>query len=253
MIELHGVTLSHGEKTVLHVDELTLPHGRVTAVVGRNGCGKSTLLKALVGIHPYSGSIRLDGDELSSLPHRERARRMAYLPQVLSTPAMSVETLVGHGRFARLGPLQALGTADRMAVQQALELTDLWDLRHRAVRDLSGGERQRAFIAMAVAQDTPMILLDEPGAHLDVTYRLEVARLMRRLADEGRGVVVTSHDLPEVFAVADDVCVINCETITAHGEVDRIVSDSALLRDAMGVCVTRVEDDQLLLPYALSR
>ena len=137
MIELREVTLGYGEQVLLRVDELTLPRGRITAVIGRNGCGKSTLLRALVGVLPYGGSIRLDGDELRSLSHRERARRVAYLPQTLSTPAMSVHTLVGHGRFARLGPLQSLSRADRSAIQQAMELTDVWELRHALVRDPS--------------------------------------------------------------------------------------------------------------------
>ena len=252
MIELREVTLGYGERVLLRVDELMLPRGRITAVIGRNGCGKSTLLRALVGVLPYGGSIRLDGDELRSLSHRERARRVAYLPQTLLTPAMSVHTLVGHGRFARLGPLQSLSRADRSAIQQAMELTDVWELRHALVRDLSGGERQRAYLAMAIAQDTPMLLLDEPGAHLDVSHRLEAARIMRQLANEGRGVVVTSHDLPEAFSGCDDICIVNHETIVAQGAVDSIAADETLLRDAMGVCVRRVEGEDLVHPYSLS-
>ena len=253
MIELSNVTLAYGERQILNIPSLTLPQGRVTAVIGRNGSGKSTLLRALVGLLPYEGSIRLDGDELRDLAHRTRARRVAYLPQLLSVPAMNVQTLVGHGRFARLGPLQSLGRADHDAIERAMELTDSWDLRHKLVKDLSGGERQRAYLAMVIAQDTPMLLLDEPGAHLDVGHRIEASRIMRQLAADGRGVVVTSHDLPEAFAACDDVCVVNRETIAAARSVDSVVADKALLRDAMGVSVRKTEGEDLLFPYALAR
>ena len=248
MIELVDVIISYRGHDALAIPEASFGNGKVTAVVGRNGSGKSTLLRALAGIIPYRGSIRVDGDELSGIPHRERARRTAYLPQTLSTPAMDVATLVGHGRFSRLGPLRAMGADDRSAVQRAMELTDVWELRDRPVSELSGGERQRAYLAMVVAQDAPMLLLDEPGAHLDVAHRRDVARIMRRLADEGKGVVVASHDLPEMFAVCNEACVINRGTIGAWGDT----GNDGLLLDAMGVCVRRIEGDGLLFPYALS-
>ena len=120
--------------------------------------------------------------------------------------------------------------------------------RERMARE----ERQRAYLAMAIAQDTPMLLLDEPGAHLDVSHRLEAARIMRQLANEGRGVVVTSHDLPEAFSGCDDICIVNHATIVAQGTVDSIAADEALLRDAMGVCVRRVEGEDLVHHYSLS-
>ncbi|MDI9590295.1 MAG: ABC transporter ATP-binding protein [Acidobacteriota bacterium] len=253
MIGLRDVRVGYGERAVLQVDDLALAPGRITAVIGSNGCGKSTLLRALVGLLPYGGSIRVCGDELRDLPHRERARRVAYLPQVLQAPAMTVRTLVGHGRFSRLGPLQALGEGDERAIRHAMDLCDVWQLRDRAVRDLSGGERQRAYLAMAIAQDAPMLLLDEPGAHLDVAHRLATHRIMRLLASEGKGVVVTSHDVTETFTVCDDVCLIGRGTIKAYGEADRIVTEQDLLADALGVRVRRVEGEGLLFPYALVR
>ena len=114
MIELVDVIISYRGHDALAIPEASFGNGKVTAVVGRNGSGKSTLLRALAGIIPYRGSIRVDGDELSGIPHLERARRTAYLPQTLSTPAMDVATLVGHGRFSRLGPLRAMGADDRL-------------------------------------------------------------------------------------------------------------------------------------------
>lgn len=251
MIELRDIRVGYRGHEILAVDDLTFERGRVTAIIGRNGSGKSTLLRAMAGILPHAGSILVDGDELSSIPHRERARRVAYLPQTLSTPSMDVITLVGHGRFARLGPLRSLGEGDRDVIRRAMELADVWDLRDRMVSELSGGERQRAYLAMVVAQDAPMLLLDEPAAHLDVAHRRDVARILRRLADEGRGVVVTSHDLPETFVVSNDVCVINNGTIVVKDEVDSIAQSRELLMDAMGVCVRKVEANDLLFAYAL--
>lgn len=251
MIELHDVCIAYRGREVLHANGIAFPRGRVTAVIGRNGSGKSTLLRAMAGIVAYRGSILVDGDELSGIPYRERAHRVAYLPQMLSTPAMDVETLVRHGRFARLGPFRSFSKVDSEKVRQAMELADVWDLRGRTVAELSGGERQRAFLAMVVAQDAPMLLLDEPGAHLDVVHRREVARIIRHLADGGAGIVLASHDLPETFAVCDTACIISRETIAA-GETGGIVENRELLLDAMGVCVRRIDGEGLAFPYALA-
>ena len=251
MIELHDLRAGYGGQVAASVDELRLEAGRITAVIGRNGSGKSTLLRAICRIIPHEGMVLVDGQDLARLSHRERARLVAYLPQTLSRPAMSVGTLVGHGRYARMGPLRSLGERDREAIAVAMEECGVSDLRNRMLGEVSGGELQRAYLAMTVAQDTPYLLLDEPAAHLDVTHRLEVHRLVRRLAQEGRGVIMTSHDLVEAFAVADEVCVMKHATIVASGPATCIAAREELLADAMGVCVRRIEGEGLLYPYAL--
>ena len=185
--------------------------------------------------------------------HRERARHLAYLPQQTVPARMDVLTLVSHGRYARLGPSQALGEADRQAVRHAMELTDTWVLRDRPVPSLSGGERQRAYLAMAVAQGAPTLLLDEPTASLDIAHRLEVGRLLRGLANEGMAVVATSHDLVASFTVSSRIVVISHATIAAVGTADELVGEPDVLREAMGASVVRRQEEGLLYPYALAR
>ena len=252
MIELRDLRAGYGGRTAASVDELHLEPGRITVVIGRNGSGKSTLLRAICRVIPYEGTVLVDGQDMAKLSHRERAQLVAYLPQVLTRPAMSVGTLVGHGRYARLGPFRTLGESDLEAIRASMEECGVSGLRDRVLGELSGGELQRAYLAMVVAQDTPYLLLDEPAAHLDVAHRLEVHRLARRLAQEGRGVIMTSHDLVESFAVADEVCVMKHATIEASGPATRIAAQGELLADAMGVCVRGIEGEGLLYPYALA-
>ncbi|MEE1045596.1 MAG: ABC transporter ATP-binding protein [Olegusella sp.] len=253
MIELAGVGVSYGDKAVLRDVTYRFEPGTVTAVVGRNGSGKSTLLRAMVGLVPHVGSILIDGREVSEMGHRERARRVAYLPQQSVPARMDVLTLVSHGRYARLGPSQALGETDREAIRHAMELTDTWDLRDRLVPSLSGGERQRAYLAMAVAQGAPTLLLDEPTASLDIAHRLEVGRLLQGLAKEGIAVVATSHDLVASFTVSSRIVVVAHATIAAVGTPDELVGEPGVLREAMGASVVRQQGEGLLYPYSLAR
>ena len=209
MIELKDFRAGYKGVEKIRVDELRIEPGRILGLLGRNGSGKSTFLKALVGIIPYGGHAILDKTETSSMTHRERARRIAYLPQQLSPVSMSVGTLVAHGRFARMSFSKIMGVKDREAVRHALEMTGLWEERHRSVAELSGGERQRAYLAMVLAQETEYLLLDEPAASLDIAHQIEIMELLKQLSSDGRGIVITSHDLPQSAAYCDRICVID--------------------------------------------
>ena len=164
MIELKDFRAGYKGVEKIRIDDLRIEPGRILGLLGRNGSGKSTFLKALVGIIPYEGHAILDKTETSSMSHRERARQIAYLPQQLSPVSMSVGTLAAHGRFARMSFSKVMGEKDREAVRHALEMTGLWEERHRSVAELSGGERQRAYLAMVLAQETEYLFLDEPAA-----------------------------------------------------------------------------------------
>ena len=144
MIGVRGLSFARDGGFTLAVESLELNDGQVSVLVGKNGCGKSTLLRCLAGVLPHEGSILLDGVELGGLGHRERARRLAYLPQELGCPHMDVYTLACHGRFATLGAVRTLGERDRRLVREAMELTGVWELRDRSLADVSGGELQRA-------------------------------------------------------------------------------------------------------------
>ena len=254
MICLRDVAVGYGERAVLRVDGLELAPGEVSALVGRNGCGKSTLLRALVGILPHEGEVLVDGHEVAALPHRERARLLAYLPQSLRVADLTVAALVAHGRYARLsGVSKTLGAADREAVGRAMEVADVSWLADRTLAELSGGERQRAYLAMVVAQDTPYLLLDEPGTYMDAEHRLLLGTFLARLAREGRGVVVTSHDLPEAFSVADRVCLVADGGLVASDAPERLAARPDVVRAAMGVSVVPERTEGALYPYALGR
>ena len=251
MIELKDFRAGYKGVEKIRVDELRIEPGRILGLLGRNGSGKSTFLKALVGIIPYGGHAILDKTETSSMTHRERARRIAYLPQQLSPVSMSVGTLVAHGRFARMYFSKIMGVKDREAVRHALEMTGLWEERHRSVAELSGGERQRAYLAMVLAQETEYLLLDEPAASLDIAHQIEIMELLKQLSSDGRGIVITSHDLPQSAAYCDRICVIDRGRAALAIPAAELAEKTEMLRETLGVTLTPAGEG--LYPYVLDR
>ena len=251
MIELKDFRAGYKGVEKIRIDDLTIEPGRILGLLGRNGSGKSTFLKALVGIIPYGGHAILDKTETSSMTHRERARRIAYLPQQLSPVSMSVGTLVAHGRFARMSFSKIMGVKDREAVRHALEMTGLWEERHRSVAELSGGERQRAYLAMVLAQETEYLLLDEPAASLDIAHQIEIMELLKQLSSNGRGIVITSHDLPQSAAYCDRICVIDRGRAALAIPAAELAEKTEMLRETLGVTLTPAGKG--LYPYVLDR
>ena len=251
MIELKDFRAGYKGVEKIRVDELRIEPGRILGLLGRNGSGKSTFLKALVGIIPYGGHAILDKTETSSMTHRERARRIAYLPQQLSPVSMSVGTLVAHGRFARMYFSKIMGVKDREAVRHALEMSGLWEERHRSVAELSGGERQRAYLAMVLAQETEYLLLDEPAASLDIAHQIEIMELLKQLSSDGRGIVITSHDLPQSAAYCDRICVIDRGRAALAIPAAELAEKTEMLRETLGVTLTPAGEG--LYPYVLDR
>ena len=251
MIELKDFRAGYKGVEKIRVDDLRIEPGRILGLLGRNGSGKSTFLKALVGIIPYGGHAILDKTETSSMTHRERARRIAYLPQQLSPVSMSVGTLVAHGRFARMSFSKIMGVKDREAVRHALEMTGLWEERHRSVAELSGGERQRAYLAMVLAQETEYLLLDEPAASLDIAHQIEIMELLKQLSSNGRGIVITSHDLPQSAAYCDRICVIDRGRAALAIPAAELAEKTEMLRETLGVTLTPAGKG--LYPYVLDR
>ena len=235
------LSLSYGRGRLV-VDELdlSLPKGAVTAVVGANGCGKSTLLRALARLlPPRTGAVLLDGRELETIPSRELARRLGLLPQGPLTPAgISVRDLVRRGRLPHTTLLRQWSAEDERAVHEALVATGTLELADLAVDTLSGGQRQRAWLALVVAQDTPVLLLDEPTTYLDMAHQLDVLELVRRLHDEsGRTVVMVLHDLNQACRYADHLVALKDGQVVASGPPAEVVTP-ALVRDVFSVdCV----------------
>jgi iron complex transport system ATP-binding protein len=227
LLVLRGVAVGYGERAVLRDIDLVVPAGTVTAVLGANGSGKSTLLRAAARLHRLlAGSIRLAGTDLDRLPAGELARRLAFLPQsALVPPGVSVRELVGYGRTPHQGLLGRASGADREAVDEALERTRLGDLAGRPVDALSGGERQRAWIAMALAQQTDILLLDEPTTFLDLRHQSEVLDLLHDLAaDAGKAVVAVLHDLNHAAAVADQVVLVGEGRLISAGRPAEVIT-----------------------------
>lgn len=224
----------HGPHVVHDVD-LVAPRSQITALLGPNGAGKSSLLKALVGLLSRSGQITLDGEDLETLPPRERARRVAYVPQRTALLApMPVREVVGLGRFAHRGPLSAARQADTEAVEQALVDAGAMPFADRRFTELSGGEQQRVLLARALATGATALLLDEPTSSQDVRQVLGLHAVLRALADRGCAVLIVLHDLSEVRRHADRAVLMNHGTIHAAGPVADIVR-GPLIDEVYGV------------------
>lgn len=212
-------------RPVLRGVDLQAPAGQTTALLGPNGAGKSTLLKAILGLVPSEGRIRLGQRPITALSATERAKTVAYVPQRSQlTAPLSVERVVELGRFAHRGVLQGATARDRDAVAGALRDAGVEALRDRAFPELSGGEQQRVLLARALATEAPVLLLDEPTSALDVRQRLLMHGVLARLRAEGRTVLVVLHDLDEARAHADRAVLLQAGRVAAEGPVDEVVA-----------------------------
>lgn len=233
MLEARDIAASYGEVPVLQGLSAAFAKGRVTALVGPNGCGKSTLLKAIMGFVPVSaGEIRLEREPVRAIGRRALARRIAYLPQESQCPDyMTLGELIelaGHSRYTLAG---GPSERDRMLFRQALEIVGLADRAGCQVNALSGGQRQRAWIAMVLAQDTDVILMDEPVNHLDMKYQYAVLGLVRDLSvRHGKTIVIVLHDLNLTATFADNVVMLRAGKVVAAGPVATTVTASTVAR-----------------------
>lgn len=225
------VTLSYGDQAVVHALSVGVPDGSVTSIIGPNGCGKSTLLRALSRLmKPKGGSIVLDGQAIHSLPTKEVARRLGLLPQQPRAPeAITVEDLTRRGRYPHQSFFAPPTDSDQLAVERALELAGITELRHRPVDELSGGQRQRAWIAMTLAQETPLLLLDEPTTFLDIAHQHEVLDLVEKLnALEGKTIVMVLHDVNHAARASHHVIAMRRGEIMAEGEPAEVITPERL-------------------------
>ena len=210
MIELDNVSIGYGKNTVMDGISLGLEKGKLISIIGVNGCGKSTLLKSIVGILPIQkGTIKIDGREMSAMTKKETAVNVSYLSQGKNIPDMTVEQMVLHGRFPYLTYPKRYTKNDKEIAQRALETLGIADLATMPMYVLSGGVRQTVCIAMALAQDTDYIFLDEPTTYLDIAHQIDIMNLLRMLADSGKCIVTVMHDLPMAFDYSDYIVVLD--------------------------------------------
>ncbi|WP_121066431.1 ABC transporter ATP-binding protein [Chachezhania antarctica] len=227
-----AVTLRYRGQAISRDLSLSIPDGVFTAIVGPNACGKSTLLRALARLlPPESGRIVLDGKAISELPSREVARRLGLLPQSNAAPdGITAADLVARGRYPHQGFLQQWSEADAAAVETAMAATGVADLAARMVSDLSGGQRQRVWIAMVLAQETPILLLDEPTTYLDIVHQVDLLELLGQLNAGGRTVVAVLHELNLAFRFASHIIAMRDGAVVAEGAPEDIVSEDLMRR-----------------------
>lgn len=240
MIELRGVTCAYPEREVLRDVNLTFTPGKVLALLGPNGCGKSTLLRTVLALQPKTaGEIIYDGTPVERLTPRQIALKAAYLPQSRSVPNITARKMVLHGRFPHLSYPRRYREEDYAAAERALEMTGAGELAHRMMGELSGGERQRIYLAMALAQETETILMDEPTTFLDIRHQLAVMTIAKELANtHGRAVAAVLHDLCLALRTADEVAVLRDGALLAFGTPEEVFL-SGILDVAFGVKLKR--------------
>ncbi len=252
MICLRNVSAGYPGRPVLSIPSLDLSSGIIT-LAGENGSGKSTLLKTILGLVPHAGSLLVDEQDPSALQAKKRAALLAYLPQENPVPDMTVRMLASHGRFSRMNFSRRMTAADLAAVNSALSLAGMKELADRNLATLSGGERKRAWLAMVIAQDAPYLLLDEPGAGLDVRHQQELGEILRSLRDLGHTILLASHDLPQSFAISDRICLIKSGTIIADGSPADLVRQPELLEQGLHLHLIPAADPDSLYPYLLAK
>ncbi len=249
MISIVDLHASYAGAEILHGISADFPTGKISVVMGPNGCGKSTTLRSLVRLVPeIRGSVTLDGQELAALTPQELARRVAYLPQSRNVPDISVERLVLHGRFPYLSYPRRYRQEDLDQVARALDWVGLTELRRRKLGQLSGGQRQKAYLGMALAQDTEVILMDEPTTFLDIRNQFEMLGRARALADSGKTVVMILHDFESVLRYADRVILMAEGRILTAGDAGTVLR-SREIAAAFGVRPRFYETDDGLHCY----
>jgi iron complex transport system ATP-binding protein len=249
-----GLTLGYGDRSVIDALDLTVEPGQITSIVGPNACGKSTLLRSMSRLlAPRAGQVLLDGEAVHRMPAKQLARTLGLLPQSPTAPeGITVADLVGRGRQPHQGLFSRWTTTDDAAVAEALTATQTADLAERSVDELSGGQRQRVWIAMALAQQTDLLLLDEPTTFLDISHQVEVLDLLTDLnRSRGTTIVMVLHDLNLAARYSDHLVALAGGVIRAQGSPAEVLTEQVVL-DVFGIAsqviVDPVSGKPLMLP-----
>lgn len=237
------ITLGYGDTPIISGLTLEVPDNSFTIIIGPNACGKSTLLRGFARLlRPTTGAVLLDGDELRALKPKEAARKLGLLPQSSIAPdGITVADLVGRGRFPHQSALRTWSSTDERAVSEAMAATGVTDLSRRLVDELSGGQRQRVWVAMALAQQTKHLLLDEPTTFLDIAHQIELLDLFTQLHRQGRTIVAVLHDLNHAARYATHLVVMKDGEVVASGAPSSIMT-AELVREVFGLPCVVIDD-----------
>ncbi|WP_318617487.1 ABC transporter ATP-binding protein [Sporosarcina sp. YIM B06819] len=244
IFQAEQVVSGYDNKTIVHGVNLLIPSNKISVIIGANGCGKSTLLKTLARlIKPTSGEITLDGKPLSKIPPKQLARVLGLLPQSPIVPeGISVSDLVGRGRYPHQSLFSGWTKKDYEAVAEAMYIMNITEFANRNIDELSGGQRQRVWIAMALAQQTDILFLDEPTTFLDITYQVEILDLLTDLnRKRGTTIVMVLHDINLAARYADHIFALRQGKLVAEGKPSNVIT-SDLIQDVFGLRCSVIKD-----------
>ena len=252
MFKLNNLSCGYDDNAVLKDITLSIKKGSITTIIGRNGSGKSTLLKTMARLIPIvDGEIMLEDKSIYDYSAIEFAKKVAVLPQSRNVPAMTVDSFVGHGRFPWVGLSRKFTEKDIQLVESALNITKIKEFRRRDIRTLSGGERQKAYLAMAIAQDSEIVFLDEPTTFLDIEKQFEFLELIKDLSTRGKTVIMVLHDLNHALQYSDYIAVVGDGMLKAFGTPQEIITKD-IFKETFGLRMhTAVVEDKNM--YFFSR
>ncbi|MHA6481755.1 ABC transporter ATP-binding protein [Paenibacillus sp. strain BS8-2] len=255
IFQAKDIVAGYENKTVIHGVDLTIPSNQISVIIGSNGCGKSTLLKTLARlIKPSAGSVTIDGKPLAKIPPKQLARVVGLLPQSPIVPeGITVADLVGRGRFPHQSLFGSWTKKDYAAVAEAMDLMNITEFANRHIDELSGGQRQRVWIAMALAQETDILFLDEPTTFLDITYQVEILDLLTDLNRTlGTTIVMVLHDINLSARYADHIFALHSGKLVSEGAPSEVIT-STLVKDIFGLDCTVIEDPVAGSPLVVPR
>lgn len=242
--QANHIVAGYDNKTILNDINITIPSHKISVIIGENGCGKSTLLKTLARlINPNAGEVIINGKKITEFPSKQLARILGLLPQSPIVPeGITVADLVGRGRFPYQTFFKGLGKKDYEAVEEAMDIMGITELANRNIDELSGGQRQRVWIAMALAQQTDILLLDEPTTFLDITYQIEILDLLTDLNQKrGTTIVMVLHDINLSARYADYIFTLHKGNLIAEGTPSDIISEE-LIKQVFGLDCAVIKD-----------
>lgn len=253
-IQIEGLRTGYDKTVIIDNLNLTIPRGKVTALIGSNGCGKSTLLKTICRIiTPMSGTVYLDGQDIHKENTKVLAKKIAILPQHPTAPeGLTIRELIAYGRAPyKNGVFTRMKREDRDIINWALKVTHLEDLADRPIHRLSGGQRQRAWIAMAIAQDTEILFLDEPTSFLDIAHQLEVLQLVAELNKTyGKTIIMVLHELNQAARFADHIIAMKDGSVRFEGSPEAVFT-AEMLADVFGITAMIMKDPLTRLPFCI--